>query len=328
MRYGRSSALLLLALGIVNSVLWFLVGNTMRAHPGFLASAVLAWTFGLRHALDADHIAAIDLVTRRLMTRARRPVLVGLFFSLGHSSVVILVSLALLLSPAQTWLNQVHGTGGLVGTVVSILFLCVMAAWNLLTFRAQRHLPGDDAAAPFAMGVMARILAPVVNLVRCDVQMIPLGFLFGLGFDTASEIGLLGLATSKAMDLASSRIMLLPLLFTAGMALMDSLDTILMVRAWNWSRGSATRRAQYARAVTGLSAMTALGVAMIELAQLAGQYGMLPASMRDLATCAGEHFGAIGTGIVAAFLALWGAAALSRSSVKTGRASTSPLDRQ
>lgn len=311
-RHGRSSLLLMLALAAANIALWLLAAAVIRDQPGLVAPCFLAWTFGLRHALDADHIAAIDVITRRLMACGRRPILVGLFFSLGHSSVVMLASLVLLLVPIHSWLDRVHDVGGLIGTTISILFLSIMAASNMLSFRAQRRAGPSGRATPSGpVGVMTRLLAPVTDLIRHDSQMIPLGFLFGLGFDTATEIGLLGLTASEATHgLSAIHIMLLPLLFAAGMALMDSLDTVLMVRAWSWSSLSADRRALYTRAVTALSACAAASVAAIELIQLAGDSFIIPPVLRALAAQAGDHFQMVGTGLVMVFLGLWGLASL------------------
>ncbi|GBQ32853.1 high-affinity nickel permease [Gluconacetobacter sacchari DSM 12717] len=301
----------MLALAAANIGFWLLAATAIRDHPRFLAPSFLAWTFGLRHALDADHIAAIDLVTRRLMARARRPILVGLFFSIGHSSVVMLASLVLLLVPVHSWLDRVHDVGGLIGTSVSILFLSIMAASNMLSFRAQWRAGPSGRAPSGPAGVMTRLLAPMTDLIRHDSQMIPLGFLFGLGFDTATEIGLLGLTASEATHgLSAIHIMLLPLLFAAGMALMDSLDTVLMVRAWSWSSASAERRALYIRAVTAFSALAAACVAAIELLQLVGGNEPMPPLLRALAARAADHFQIVGIGLVMGFLGLWAIAAL------------------
>lgn len=294
-----------------NGTIWLATIFSGASVPGLMGSALLAWTFGLRHALDADHIAAIDVVTRRLMAREQRPILVGLFFSLGHSSVVILATLALILLPFHSWLEQWHAVGGAIGASVSIAFLLVMATANTLTACTQwRQMKAGKEIISGPTGLLSRLFSSVTALIRADHQMFALGFLFGMGFDTATEIGLLSLTTSEiGHGLTPMQIMLLPLLFTAGMALMDSLDTVLMVRAWSWSAGSTRRRARYTFAVTALSATAAGTVALIELAQTASDHGRLPDCLRNAVDAAGDYFPLIGSGIVCGFLALWGAAA-------------------
>lgn len=307
---GRIGVLLILALSMINIGLWLVGVAIIGRHHGFLALAFLAWSFGLRHALDADHIAAIDLVTRRLMESRKSVTLVGFFFSSGHSCVVTLACLALFFLPSHAWLDQAHLLGGYIGTTISILFLGITAIANMLALHAQCHR-ADDTSVAGTTGILTRTFGRVVNLVDRDVYMFPLGFLFGLGFDTATEIGLLGLASSNATnELGMICFLLLPAFFASGMALMDSLDNVLMVRAWQWSGTSPKRRATYTKVVTILSSVAAVGVALIELVQLANGSSLVPVALQTIAKVANEHFQALGTGLIVTFLCVWGGASL------------------
>ncbi|MBO1328164.1 hydrolase [Acetobacter suratthaniensis] len=324
MARGRSSLALMAGLCGLNAALWSVAAAIGLHAPGLLAPAFVAWTFGLRHALDADHIAAIDVVTRRLLARAHKPIFVGLFFSLGHSTVVIVATYALLHLPVHTWLENWHLVGGLVGGGISIAFLLVMALLSALAARTQWvSLKTGRPVTARPAGVLMRLLAPLTDMIRHERQMYYLGFLFGLGFDTATEIGLLGLATSSQAAAPTWALMLLPLLFTAAMMLMDSLDTVLMIRAWTWSAHSARRRAHYTISVTALSAAAAFAVALLELAQMPGIAERVPRWAATVADAADAHFPLLGAGLVFLFLGLWGVTALrgARDSKTTRHAS-------
>jgi high-affinity nickel-transport protein len=311
MARGRSSLALMTGLCGLNAALWAVAACIGLSAPGLLAPAFVAWTFGLRHALDADHIAAIDVVTRRLLAREHKPILVGLFFSLGHSTVVIVATYALLHLPVRSWLEDWHLVGGMVGGSISIAFLLAMALLNGLAARTQwLSLKAGHPVITRPTGMLIRLLPPVTDMISHERQMYYLGFLFGLGFDTATEIGLLGLATSSHAAAPSWTLMLLPLLFTAAMALMDSLDTVLMIRAWTWSAHSALRRARYTVSVTALSATAAFAVAVLELAQMPGITGWVPLWAATVADMAEAHFPLLGAGLVFLFLGLWGVTAL------------------
>jgi high-affinity nickel-transport protein len=218
-----------------------------RSHPVLLGTALLAYGFGLRHAVDADHIAAIDNVTRKLMQEGKRPVSVGFFFALGHSLVVVLVAAAVaatttaLAGSFKNW----EGIGSVVGTLVSTFFLFTIAAMNLVipvgVWRRFRHVRrgGAFAAGDFDLllndrGFLARLFRPLFRLITQSWHMFALGFLFGLGFDTATEVALLGIsATQAAQGLSIWSIMVFPALFTAGMSLVDTTDGMLMLGAYN-----------------------------------------------------------------------------------------------
>ncbi|WP_130732474.1 HoxN/HupN/NixA family nickel/cobalt transporter [Komagataeibacter xylinus] len=302
-RHGTCA--IICALLLANVVAWAWAVAALGGAPVLLGAAGLAWAFGLRHGLDADHIVAIDVVTRRLMQAGGAPLLVGLFFSLGHSTVVVLATLALVELPALGWLERWHPVGGGFGTLVSAGFMLVAVLTNarmaVRQWRALRQpAPLPACPAGFLSGQAGRWIGR-------SWQMYPLGFLFGLGFDTASEIGLLGMAAVQAHHgLGLVGVMAFPLLFTAGMALVDTLDTLLMCRAYGWGMRSGRRRVAYDLGISLVSLVAAVGIGMIEMGpQMGAMGGSL--LMRGL-VAAGNHLAALGAGIVLVFLALWGGA--------------------
>ncbi|MEW2294261.1 HoxN/HupN/NixA family nickel/cobalt transporter [Streptomyces sp. NPDC006743] len=253
---------------------------------------VTAYTLGMRHAFDADHIAAIDNTTRKLMNEGQRPLSVGFWFSLGHSSIVF--GLAFLLSlgvkalagPVRDDNSQLHDVTGLIGTTVSGTFLYVIAAINLVilagiwkVFRQMRSGRFDEAALEEQLnnrGFMNRVLGRVMKSVTKPWQMYPLGLLFGLGFDTATEIALLVLAGSGAASgLPWYAILCLPVLFAAGMSLLDTIDGSFMNFAYGWAFSKPVRKVYYNLTVTGLSVAVALIIGTVELlGLLAGKLGL------------------------------------------------------
>src|SRR5271166_3130554 len=208
---------------------WALVA--FRDYPLLLGTAFLAYTFGLRHAFDADHIAAIDNVTRKLMQDGERPVAVGLFFSLGHSTIVVLLTVAIAVTATalQTRFDAFKSVGGVVGTLVSAAFLLCIAFANILvlmsvyrTFQAVKKggkFVEEDLYLMLAQrGLFGRLFRRFFRLIERSWQTYPLGVLFGLGFDTATEVGLLGIAATQASQgLSIWSILVFPALFTAGM---------------------------------------------------------------------------------------------------------------
>ena len=219
-----------------NVAAWAWAWIAFHDNPLLLGTAFLAYSFGLRHAFDADHIAAIDNVTRKLMQEGKRPVAVGFFFSLGHSTVVVGLAVAIALTAAalQSHFEVFKTIGGMIGTSVSALFLFAIAAANIVVllqvYRAFRtvkqggRLVEDDVDGILAKrGFLGRIFRPLFAVIERSWHMYPLGFLFGLGFDTATEVGLLGIsATQASQGLSLWSIMVFPALFTAGMSLMDT----------------------------------------------------------------------------------------------------------
>ena len=241
-------ALLFGGLIAANVAAWVFAFALFGDRPTVMATALLAWVFGLRHAVDADHIAAIDNVVRKLMQAGGAPRSVGLYFALGHSTVVVVATILLALGVVSLGGDSLlEEIGGFVGTSVSTLFLLAVAAINLVifaglwrTFRAAREQGVHDAAQLEALlgnrGVLARLLGPMFRMVTKPWHMYPLGFLFGLGFDTATEIGLLSISASEAARGTSlAAILVFPALFASGMALVDTADSALMVSAYRWA---------------------------------------------------------------------------------------------
>ena len=303
----------------VNLLVWLWALLALSDYPLLLGTALLAYSFGLRHAVDADHIAAIDNVTRKLMQGGQRPLAVGLFFSLGHSTVV--VALSLLLAATTTALQQRFGDlrmlGGLIGTGVSALFLFAIAAANMVALgavwrafrgvrRGGRPDEIDSAAALAGGGLLSRLFGRLFALIGASWQMYPLGLLFGLGFDTATEVGLLGIsALGASHGLSPWTIMVFPALFSAGMALVDTADGILMLGAYDWAFVKPIRKLYYNLTVTSVSVLVALLVGGIEtLGLIADRLGLDGPAWRALAVV-NDHFGLFGGGIVGVFALAW-----------------------
>jgi nickel/cobalt transporter (NiCoT) family protein len=288
--------------------LWFVPSN-----PALAGLGTLAYTFGLRHAFDADHIAAIDNTTRKFLQEEKRPLGVGFFFSLGHSSVVLALTASLALGAAsvKAHIPSFQHWGGYVGAGVSGTFLWIIGILNLLVlldivriFRELRTGSIDEERLEQRLldrGLMSRLfIGRVANRIRESWHMYPLGVLFGLGFDTASEVGLLaisaGVATNHVPFLA---VLSLPLLFAAGMSLMDTADGAFMSHAYTWAFSNPVRKVYYNLTVTTLSVVVALGVGSVELLQVLG------APRLDAL-----DFNTLGYGIVGLFVVTWTASAL------------------
>ena len=287
--------------------------------PVLLGTAFLAYSFGLRHAVDADHIAAIDNVTRKLMQQGKRPVAVGLMFSLGHSTIVVVGSIAIAATALalQHRIDGVRQIGGVIGTLVSTLFLFAIAIVNMIVLysvyrsfqRVRRGEPYVDEDFDLLLGnrgFLSRLFRPMFNLIQVSWHMYPLGFLFGLGFDTATEIGLLGLSAAEASTgLSLSSILVFPVLFAAGMSLIDSTDNVLMLGAYGWAYVKPIRKLYYNITITSVSVVVALAVGGIEaLGLLAGKFH-LTGGLWSLVGKLNENFGVLGYGIVALFAGSW-----------------------
>lgn len=256
-----------------------------------MGAGVLAYSLGMRHAIDPDHVAAIDNVTRSLNARAtgsgQRPWSVGFWFSLGHASVVFALVAALAVgvrSLAGELVNDdsgLHTLAGVIGPTVSGVFLWVLGLANLAAivgiarvFRAMRRGQFSDAELEHHLasrGLLNRILRPVTRAVRKPWHMYPIGFLFGLGFDTATEVGLLALAGGAATQVLPLHVVLvLPVLFAAGMSLLDAVDGVATNAAYEWALAHPLRRVFYSLAVTSVSVALALAIGTIELLDVAG----------------------------------------------------------
>jgi len=267
-----------------NAVAWIWALTAFSGRPALLGTAFLAYMFGLRHAFDADHIAAIDNVVRKLMQEGKAPHSVGLFFSLGHSTIVVLASIAIATAAAAIdgTLDAFRDVGGAVGTVVSAMFLLGIGIANLFILkgiwsafervRRGEQIVGDDLNALFAgRGFLARIFGPLFGLVCRSWHMYPIGILFGLGFDTATEIGLLGIsATQAARGMSFWTILLFPALFTAAMSLMDTTDSVLMTRAYGWAFVNPMRKLWYNLTITAASVSVAIFIGGMEALELIG----------------------------------------------------------
>jgi high-affinity nickel-transport protein len=306
---------------VFNLVAWALAIASSTAYPIMLPTAFLAYTFGLRHAVDADHIAAIDNSTRKLMQDGERPVGVGLFFSLGHSTIV--VGLTVLVAISAGIISDIPAArqvGGLIGTAVSGTFLLVIGIINLVVlldiYRMFRQVSAggsydEESLEDFLnnRGLLARLLRPMLRLIRKSWHMYPLGILFGLGFDTASEVALLGLAaTSGAGHLPVPLILILPALFAAGMCTIDATDGILMLGAYGWAYVKPIRKLYYNLNITLVSVLIAFVVGGIEILTIVASEFHLTGGIWDAVT--GVDFGLIGVAIVAVFLVSWGASTL------------------
>jgi high-affinity nickel-transport protein len=262
--------------------------QTLGAQGGFgLGVGITAYTLGLRHAFDADHIAAIDNTTRKLMAEGKRPLSVGFFFSLGHSTIVF--GLAVLLAVGVRSLggsveddgSQLHSVTGLVGTTVSGTFLYVIAAINLVIlvgivriFRRMRAGDYDEAELEARLenrGAMSRVYRRATRAVKAPWQMYPLGVLFGFGFDTATEVALLVLAAGAGIaGLPWYAILCLPILFAAGMSLLDTIDGAFMNFAYGWAFSRPVRKVFYNITITGLSVAVAFLIGTVELLSILG----------------------------------------------------------
>src|SRR6267378_1661617 len=254
-------------------------------YPIMLGLGGLAYTFGLRHAFDADHISAIDNTTRKLLQEGKKPLGVGFFFSLGHSTVVFLIALALgfatqfVVSNVISANGQLKSLGGLIGTGVSGVFLLLIGILNLIILldiirlfrrmRAGEHDQRELEHELVAGGLLTRLFGRLFRLITQSWQMYLVGFLFGLGFDTASEISLLAIsAGAAAQHLPIYALISLPLIFAAGMSLMDTADGAFMSQAYSWACSNPVRKVFYNLTMTGLSVFVALFVGLIEVAQI------------------------------------------------------------
>ena len=301
---------------------WALVA--FRHYPLLIGTSLLAYGLGLRHAIDADHIAAIDNVTRKLMHDGSRPIGTGFFFSLGHSTVVVLASVAIAVTAMafQTSLAPFRDVGGIIGTSVSALFLLAIAVMNLFilssVYRAFHRVKNGGAFVDEDLdvlmsggGLLARIFRPLFAMVRKSWHMYPLGLLFGLGFDTATEIGLLGISAAEAArGLSIWSIMIFPALFTAGMSLIDTTDSVLMLGAYGWAYAKPMRKLYYNLTITFISVVVALLVGGIEALGLAARQFALRGAFWDSVVELNGHFGTIGYLIVAVFVVSWGVSAV------------------
>ena len=283
-------------------------------------TAVLAYTLGMRHAFDADHISAIDNTTRKLMSEGQRPLAVGFFFSLGHSSVVAFLAILLnfgiksLGTQLKDEDSSLHHYTGLVGTTISGIFLLIIAILNLLVmmsiikvFIAMRQGQYSEEELEKHLdsrGFLMRFFGPIARRIDKSWKMYPLGILFGLGFDTATEIGLLVLAGSSVVaGLPWWAILSLPLLFAGGMSLLDTIDGSFMNFAYGWAFSKPVRKVYYNIIITGLSVAVALFIGGMEVAQVISAQLNLTGGFWDYANS--FNLNQAGYYIVGAFAVVW-----------------------
>src|SRR5271154_64612 len=304
---------------VFNAAAWLWAVLAFRHYPLLLGTALLAYSLGLRHAVDADHIAAIDNVTRKLMQEGKRPVAVGLMFSLGHSTVVILGSAAIAgaAMALQHRLDVFRNIASMVGTLVSAFFLLAIGIVNLIVLRSiyatfvRVRRGGAYVEEDFDLllgnrGFLSRLFRPMFKMITRSWHMYPLGILFGLGFDTATEIGVLGISAAEASKgLSFWAILVFPVLFAAGMSLIDTTDNILMLGAYGWAFVKPIRKLYYNMTITLVSVVVALVVGGIEaLGLLAGQF-RLSGALWDVVRRLNDNFGTLGYFIIGIFALSW-----------------------
>jgi nickel/cobalt transporter (NiCoT) family protein len=303
-----------LAVMNIGAWLWAIIG--FGGNLSLLGVALVVYGLGLRHAVDADHIAAIDNVTRKLMQEGQRPVTVGFFFALGHSTVVIIASLVIAVTAAS--LADLSGIGGIISTGASTFFLFVIALMNIMiltsilqTYRQVRrggsYVAEDLDILLNKRGFLARIFRPVFKIVTRSWLMYPVGFLFGLGFDTATEVAVFGVAAAQmAKGMSIGEIAVFPFLFAAGMSLVDTSDGILMLRAYDWAFVKPMRKLYYNIIITSVSVVVALFIGGIEGFGLLSDSLGLQGGVWDFIGSLNSNFNDIGFAIIAIFVIAWG----------------------
>jgi high-affinity nickel-transport protein len=306
-------------LAVFNVGAWIWAFIAFHAHPLLLTTGLLAYGFGLRHAVDADHIAAIDNVTRKLMQDGQRPVTVGFFFALGHSSVVLLVAAAVAAAAAalESRIEAWKHVGGILSTSVSALFLFVIAAMNLVILRGvwrafdkvRRGQPYDNDDLDLLLnsrGLLSRMFRPMFRFVSKPVWMLPLGFLFGLGFDTATEVSLLGISASQgAQGLSMGVVLVFPVLFAAGMSLVDTTDGVLMLGAYDWAFVRPIRKLYYNLTITLVSVVVAVLIGGIEALGLLAGHFELNGAFWDAIGMLNDNFNNLGFLVIGVFMIAW-----------------------
>ena len=306
-------------LAAANLGAWIWAFAAFAHQPVLIGTAILAYSLGLRHAIDADHIAAIDNVTRKLMQDGKRPVAVGFFFALGHSTVVVVASVAVALTAnaLSERLVSYREIGGIIGTTASALFLFIIAIANLVVLRgvykafrlAERgdHVTEEQIDQLLQQrGWLARLFRPLFRFVSESWHLYPIGLLFALGFETASEISLFGLSAQASNTVSNWSLLIFPALFAAGMTLVDTTDGVLMLGAYGWAYRNPVRKLFYNLTITSVSVLVALVVGGIETLGLIADQFDLHGPFWDTISDLSDNFGALGYGIVALFIVSWG----------------------
>ena len=306
-------AVLVLGIHVLGIVMLFM---NLKQYPQLLGFAFLSYTLGLRHAFDVDHIAAIDNTVRKMIQQKQDPMGVGFYFSIGHSTVVCIMAIVTGISMhwAQQNIPQIQNVASLIGTAVAGSFLLLIGLFNLYIWfdiygfflKMRRGEFNDEELDELLLsrGFLARFFKPIYKLINKSWHVYPLGFLFGLSFDTASEVALLAIsATLGAKGMPMTAILSLPIIFAAGMSLMDTADGIFMTTAYHWAFSTPLRKIYYNLSVTGLSVIAALFIGLIELAQIItpklGLKGGVWTWIQNL------NFGAMGYILVGLFILTW-----------------------
>jgi high-affinity nickel-transport protein len=310
-------ALLYGFIGVLHVLGWGTYLHYSGGYPQLVGLGLVAYLFGLRHAFDADHIAAVDDTVRYMLQKGKKPLGVGFFFSLGHSTVVLAlaIGIAFAATTVKADLPQLKNMGAVIGAGVSGTFLWIIGILNLLvlldilkiwhTARLGTHSHAHLEALLQKRGLLNRLFGGhLQKLMTRSWQMYPLGLLFGLGFDTASEVGLLAMtAGASAGNLPIPAVLCLPVLFAAGMTVMDTTDGVLMSKAYNWAFLNPLRKIFYNITTTGLSVAVALLIGTIELLQVLA--GMLDLHDPFFDFVNALNFGVLGYIIVGMFLLAW-----------------------
>ncbi|EGS20369.1 uncharacterized protein CTHT_0021960 [Thermochaetoides thermophila DSM 1495] len=325
----RSALRLIGLLMVINGIVWAAAGVLLHYYPRLTPPAVLSYTFGLRHALDADHIAAIDLTTRRLIAAGQRPVAVGTFFSLGHSTIVIItcIVVAATAGALRQRFDDFKRVGGIIGTSVSaafLLLLCIGNGWVLwrlvrkvrqeVTEQTLRDEEEAEEAADEAarralhfdgVGFMSRVFGKAFRLIDRPWKMLPLGMLFGLGFDTSSEIAILGIASVQAAQGTSMWVILIfPALFTAGMCMLDTTDGALMMALYTSKAFSRDMIAilYYSIVLTGITVVVSAFIGIIQVLSLIEHVAEPEGKFWKGVGAIGDHYDIIGGCICGLFV--------------------------
>lgn len=313
-----NAQILILMLLIINILSWCWAFVAFRDNTYLMGMAGLAYSFGLRHAIDADHIVAIDNVTRKLMQQGKKPFAVGTFFSLGHSTVVIVASIVIAVTAMNysASLEKFRETGGVIGTMVSILFLFMFALLNYSIFHSIykkfRHIKNNgsiqniDIQIDLSKGVVSRIFSKLFNLINKSRQMYWIGLLFGLGFDTATEIGILSISAITATNGTNiGNILVFPILFTSAMVLVDTLDSYFMTNVYGWALSKPIKKLYYNMTITGVSVLIAVFIGSIQTLVLIRDKLSLSGLFWDSVEKLGDNLANMGFWIIGAFLICW-----------------------
>jgi nickel/cobalt transporter (NiCoT) family protein len=301
-----------------NAAAWVWALSLFHDQPLMIGTALLAWGLGLRHAVDADHIAAIDNVTRKLMQDGQRPITVGFWFAIGHSTIIAIAAVMIALTTsALSQFEALKQVGGAVATTVSALFLFTIAAMNLIILKSVwktfAHVRAGGAYVEEDLdlllgnrGLLARLFRPIFRLINRSWHMAPLGFLFGFGFDTATEVAILGLSANQAANgLSIGTVLVFPVLFAAGMALIDTADGVVMLGAYEWAFVKPIRKLYYNITITLISALVAIVIGGIEAMALVGDKLGLTSTPWRIAAELGENFNSLGFAIIGLFVLCW-----------------------